>query len=131
MERPAARSARTNDVEAVKARSQAWRPGKRAGSSWLPGAIGLEPADLASTRARHGSDELAVLVDDPQRRITGLDSDSFPGVAEADLDALAGDLDAATTGNLPLDSLCGWRNRLWSGQADSLQVGACSDLCAC
>jgi hypothetical protein len=36
-----------------------------------------------------------VLVDDPQSGITGLNGDGLPGVAEADLDALASDLDAA------------------------------------
>jgi hypothetical protein len=42
-------------------------------------------------------------------------------VAEADLDALAGDLDAAAAGDLPLDGQAGLRQRVWPGEADALQ----------
>jgi hypothetical protein len=56
-----------------------------------------------------------VLVDDPQRGDAELDGDGLPGVGEADLDALAGDLDAAAAGYLPLDSSAGRRERVWPG----------------
>ena len=86
----------------------------------VEGAVGLEPADLAVACARHGSDQLAVLIDDAQAGVAGLDGDGLPGVAEADLDALAGDLDAAPAGHPPLDGARSRRQRLGS-EADSLQ----------
>jgi hypothetical protein len=43
-----------------------------------------------------------VLAGDPQGRVAEFDGDGLAGVAEAGLDALAGDLDAAAAGDLPL-----------------------------
>jgi hypothetical protein len=43
--------------------------------TWLPGAVGLEPADLAGAVSGHGGDQLAVLVDDPQNGVAELDGD--------------------------------------------------------
>ena len=62
----------------MKARRSLCGPGKRQSSSWLPGAIGLEPADLAGAIAGNGCEQLAVLVDDPQSGITGLNGDGLP-----------------------------------------------------
>jgi hypothetical protein len=74
-------------------------------SPWLAGArlVGLEPADLAAGGTRDGGDQLAVLVHDAQGGVAELDGDGLPAVAEADLDALAGDLDAAAAGDPPLN----------------------------
>jgi hypothetical protein len=44
------------------------------------------------------------------------------GVAQAGLDALAGDLDAAATGDLPLDSQARLRQKVWPGEAHALQA---------
>src|SRR5215831_13037746 len=93
------------------------RPGnERRRSRLLPGslpwghasvgvlaAVGLEPADLAGAVPGHSGDQLAVRADDPQGGVAGLDGDDAPGVRQADVDALAGDLDAAAAGHLPLD----------------------------
>ena len=92
---PAARSARTNDVDAVKARRTVSGPGSGWSSWLLPGAAGLEPADFAVAAAGDGSDQLALVVNDPQAGVTQLDSDELACVRETGLDALAGDLDAA------------------------------------
>jgi hypothetical protein len=40
-------------------------------------------------------------------------------VANADLDALPGNLDAAAAGHLPLDRQPRGRERIWPGQADA------------
>jgi hypothetical protein len=85
--------------------------------TWLPGAVGLESADLAVAEAGDGGDQLAVLVDDPQNGVTELDRDSLAGVREGDLDALAGDLDAAAAGDFPLDGQRGGRE--WFGSRES------------
>jgi hypothetical protein len=50
-----------------------------------------------------------MLVDDPQGRVGKLDGDDHACVTEADLDVLAGDLDAAAAGYPPLDC----RAELW------------------
>jgi hypothetical protein len=42
-------------------------------------------------------------------------------VADADLDALAGDLDSAAAGDLPADSQGRLRQRVGAGKADALQ----------
>jgi hypothetical protein len=60
-------------------------------SSRLPGSVGLEPADLAVSVPRHGGEQLAVGVGDPQRAVAEFDGDDLPGVGQADLDVLAGD----------------------------------------
>jgi hypothetical protein len=44
----------------------------------------------------------------------------WPCVANADLDALPGNLDAAAAGHLPLDRRPRSRERIWPGQADAL-----------
>ena len=46
----------------------------------------------------------------------------LPCVAEADLDALVGDLDAAPAGDFPLDRHAGGRQRLRTGEADALEL---------
>lgn len=61
-----------------------------------------------------------MLADDPQGRVAEFDGDGLAGVAEADLDALAGNLDAAAAGDLPLDGQAGLRQRVWPGEADAL-----------
>ena len=99
------------------------KPGRR--SLGLPGSVGLEPADLAGAAPGHGGEQLPVTVDDPQRSTAQFDGDDLPGVGQADLDALAGDLDAAAAGYLPLD-----------GQAGGPPSSACSrgtpvSRCAC
>jgi hypothetical protein len=58
-----------------------------------------------------------VLADDPQGRVAGFDGDGLGGV-----DALAGDLDAAAAGDLPLDGQAGLRQRVWPGEADTLRA---------
>lgn len=63
-----------------------------------------------------------MLADDPQARVAEFDGDGLAGMAEADLDALAGDLDAAAAGDLPLDGQAGLRQRVWPGKADALQT---------
>jgi len=88
----------------------------------MPGAVGLEPADLTVAGARHRGNQLAVLVDDPQGRVVQVDRDGLAGVWEADLDALAGDLDATAAGDPPLDSLGLWREWCWPGEADALEL---------
>ena len=92
-------------------------------SPWVAGrrSVGLEPADLVVGGARDGGDQLAVLVDDAQGRVAELDGHGFPGVAEADLDALAGDLDPAAAGDPPLDGQAWLWQRAGPGQADALQ----------
>jgi hypothetical protein len=59
-------------------------------------SVGLEPADLALAIAGHSGDQLSVLIDDSQAGVSHLDGDELSCVGQADLDALAGDLDAAT-----------------------------------
>jgi hypothetical protein len=63
-----------------------------------------------------------VLVDDPQGGAVEFGGDNLAGVGEADLDALAGYLDAAAAGDLPLDSLGLWREWFWPGEADALEL---------
>jgi len=76
-------------------------------------AVGLEAAAprnrvLTRTRsartndveARQATDGLAV-DDHPEGVVPGDDGDDLPGVGHADLDALAGDLDAAAGGDPP------------------------------
>jgi hypothetical protein len=53
--------------------------------TWLPGAVGLESADLAVAEAGDGGDQLAVLIDDPRNSVTEVDRDGLAGVREADL----------------------------------------------
>jgi hypothetical protein len=67
------------------------RSGRRAAGrmlsllvTWLPGATGLESADLAVARARDGGDQLAVLVDGPRNGVTELDRDGLARVREAE-----------------------------------------------
>lgn len=50
-----------------------------------------------------------MLIEDPQGGVGKLDADGLASVAEADLDALAGDLDAAATGHFSLDGAAGLR----------------------
>jgi hypothetical protein len=54
---------------------------------------------LASAVAGHGGNQLAVLIDDPDGGLGKLDGDDLASMAEADQDALARDLDAATPGH--------------------------------
>jgi hypothetical protein len=54
----------------------------------------------------------AVAVDDAQRGVAEFDGDGAPGVRQADVDALAGDLDAAAAGYPALDDRAGGRERL-------------------
>jgi hypothetical protein len=63
-----------------------------------------------------------VLIDDRQGGVTELDGDGLAGVAEANPDPLAGYLDAAAAGHLPLDVEAGGRQRLRSGEADALEL---------
>src|SRR5260370_28448115 len=102
------------------------RGGRGRPSPWLAGGclVGLEPADLAVGGARDGGDQLAVLVDDAQGGVAELDGHGLPGVAEADLDTLAGDLDAAAAGHLALDGPAGRRERLRARPADALEAFA-------
>jgi hypothetical protein len=72
-------------------------------SAGVLAAVGLEPADLAACVPGHGGEQLAVAVDDPQRGVAEFDTDDAPGVGQADMDTLAGDLDAAAAGDLALD----------------------------
>jgi hypothetical protein len=65
-----------------------------------------------------------VLIDDPQNGVTELDRDGPRCVGHADLDALAGDLDAAAAGDFPLDGLGLWREWFWPGEADALELVA-------
>jgi len=69
----------------------------------MPSAVALEPADLASAMPGHRSQQLAVLVGDPQAGVAEVDGDGLAGVGHADLDSLPGDLDVAAAGHLPLD----------------------------
>jgi hypothetical protein len=57
----------------------------------------------------------------PQGGLFEFDGDRLAGVGEADLDALAADLDAAAAGDLPPDGQAGLRERVRSGEADALQ----------
>ena len=50
-----------------------------------------------------------------------IDGDDLAGVGHADLDALAGDLDAAAGGDPPLDGDGGFGQRGGPGQADALE----------
>jgi len=61
----------------------------------LSGPIGLKPADLPGAVAGHGGDHLAMLIEDRDCGLGKLDGDCLASMAEADLDALARDLDAA------------------------------------
>jgi hypothetical protein len=62
-----------------------------------------------------------MLIDDPDCGLGKLDGDGLASVAEADLDALACDLDAAAAGYPPLDCQAELRQRVWPGKADALQ----------
>ncbi len=86
--------------------------------------MGLEPADLAGAGSGHGGEQLAVRIDDLQGGVVEFDADDLPGVGQADLDALAGDPDAAAAGHLPLDGQAGGRQRLRPGKPDALQLCA-------
>jgi hypothetical protein len=88
----------------------------------VPGAVGLEPSDFAGAVPGHCGEKFAAAVDDPQRGVAEFDGDDAPGVRQADVDALAGDLDAATAGYLPLDDRAGGRQRQRPGQPHALQL---------
>ena len=69
--------------------------------------------------ARDGGDQPAVLVNDTQGGVTEFDGDGCACVAEADLDALARNLDAAPTGHFSLScQLRGWQ-RVRAGETDA------------
>jgi hypothetical protein len=91
----------------------------------LPRSVGLEPADLTVPGAQDRGEQLAVLVDDPQGGVTEFDGDGLAGVGEADLDALAGDLDSSAAGYPPLDGQAGGRERLRAGIARQAQTNGC------
>ncbi len=61
-----------------------------------------------------------MLVDDLHGGIAEFDCHGLACVANADLDALPGKLDAAAAGHLPLDRQPRSRERIWPGQADAL-----------
>jgi hypothetical protein len=61
-----------------------------------------------------------VLVDDLHGDVAGLDGHGLACVANADLYALPGNLDAVAAGHLPLDRQPRGRERIWPGQADAL-----------
>jgi hypothetical protein len=54
--------------------------------------------------------------------VVEVDRDNLAGVGEADLDVLPGDLNAAAAGDLPLDGLGLWREWVWPGEADALEL---------
>jgi hypothetical protein len=58
-----------------------------------------------------------VLVDNLHGGIAEFDCHGLACVANADLDALPGNLDAAAAGHLPLDHQPRSRERIWPGQA--------------
>src|SRR5262249_19172961 len=84
------------------------------------GRVGLVTADLVMGGAGHDADGFPV---DDQAEGVALrdDGDDLACVGHADLDALAGDLDAAPAGDPPLHGLAGIWQRVWPGQADSLE----------
>ena len=57
-----------------------------------------------------------MLIDDPQAGAAEFNGDGLASVAEAGLDALARDLDAAAAGYPPLDCQAGRRERVWPGE---------------
>jgi hypothetical protein len=59
------------------------------------------PTRSVTHQVKPQGDQLAVLIDDPDCGVGNLDDDGLASVAETDLDALAGDLDAAPAGDPP------------------------------
>jgi len=66
------------------------------------GGVGLEAVDFTAGGAGHRDDVFAV-DDQPEGVVLGDDGDDLSCVGHADLEALAGDLDAAAGGDPPLD----------------------------
>src|SRR5215470_2901324 len=87
------------------------------------GGVGLEAADFAAGGAGHGGDGLAV-DDQPETVVLGDEGDDLSCVGHADLDLLAGDLDAAAGGDPPLHRDSGFRQVGGPGQAGALQAVA-------
>jgi hypothetical protein len=80
-----------------------WLPMVRACGALAGGSVcGLESGDQLGGGSKDVGEEL-VAVKDAQGRVGGVDGDSRPGVVDADLDALAGDLDGAAAGDASLD----------------------------
>src|SRR5215468_90517 len=93
------------------------------GSPGLPGVggVGLVTVDFAAGGAGHDSDGVAV-DDQPEAVGLGDDGDDLPGVGHADLDLLAGDLDAAAGGDPPLHRDGGFRKGCGPGEAGALEA---------
>src|SRR5215472_12445812 len=87
------------------------------------GGIALVTIDFAAGGAGHDPGGLAV-DDQPEAVVLGDDGDDLAGMGHADLDALAGDLDAAAGGDPPLDGDGGFGQGCGPGQADALQAVA-------
>ena len=87
------------------------------------GGVGLEAVDFAAGGAGHGADGFAV-DDHPEAVVLGDDGDDLACVGHADLDLLAGDLDATTGGDPPLNRDGGFREGGGPGQADALKAVA-------
>jgi len=65
--------------------------------------VGLVAGDLLTAGSGHEDDDPIVLVEDAQQGVLYFDGDGGTRVREADLHALADDLDATATGDPPLD----------------------------
>jgi hypothetical protein len=76
--------------------------------------VGFVTVDLLAGGAGH--DACGLPVDDqPEAVVPGDDGDDLARMDHADLDALAGDLDAAAAGDPALDGQVGAGQRVWSG----------------
>jgi hypothetical protein len=62
-----------------------------------------------------------MLIEDPNCGLGKLDGDCLASMAEADLDALARDLDATAAGDPPLDGQIAFWQRVGSSEADALE----------
>ena len=118
---PTARSARTYDVEAVKP-GVVWAvregPGHRGCRvPWALKRLISQVLFLGTVVISSPWSSMIRRLVLPSSMVTIL-----PCVAEADLDALVGDLDAAPAGDFPLDRHAGGRQRLRTGEADALEL---------
>lgn len=95
--------------------------GGRSGARAL--AVDLVAGGLGGVGAGDDGEELVAVVEDPEVVFVDFDPDDAPGVAYADVHALADDLDTATARHPPLDLDQSPPGGRWWAEAGPLEPG--------